>query len=94
MGDVCRACVGWIWGGGGGGGGGGGWGVGGGACWVCVLGCGGRGEVKVSLAPLYYPDTLVNCNYNCNCLYSEFVNNDVLFCLAISIQAFLNPNVD
>ena len=37
-----------------------------GRCWcvcgVCVGVCGGfRGE-KVSLAPLYYPDTLVNLN--------------------------------
>ena len=39
------------------------------ACVWYVLGCGARGEVKVSLAPLYYPDTLVNPD---TCLGNNF----------------------
>ena len=68
------------------------WGVG--ACWgsvgglwgcvggcvrcLCVLGCGVRGEEKVSLAPLYYPDTLVNpdtCLGNVHLLLFDFMSD-------------------
>ena len=71
---VCGVCVGCVWG----------------VCGACVGGClgwccWGRGREKVSLAPLYYPDTLVNPD---TCLGHSFTN----FCVKVLLELYESEN--